>query len=136
MWGLRPLVDSPVCNLNLGLDGELMDWPFPTDLDMKSKDPKVKLKTLCYERLPSENFDLSNLMANILSVEAVADLHRIRVCHSFIHQSSEKQDWLSNRVDGLLGSKPHCPTDRRLCLDQGDRRSAAHPQEDGPFAKE
>ena len=27
-------------------DGELMDWPFPTDLEMKSTDPKVKVKRI------------------------------------------------------------------------------------------
>jgi hypothetical protein len=151
---LRPMVDSEVCNLNLGLgassnqhiairacramqspelhpnvvfidwsyshrllyvyeDGEIMDWPFPTDMDMKSKNPKVKLKTLYFEQLQSEKFDLSNLMANIMSVEAVADLGRIQVCHSFIHQSVEKQDWLSKRVDGLFGS----PTEIRNARD-------------------
>jgi hypothetical protein len=86
-------------------DGEIMDWPFPTDSDMKSKDPKIKLKRLYYEQLQSEKFDLCNLMANIMLVEAVANLHRIRICHSFIHQSTEKQDWLSRRVDGIVGSR-------------------------------
>ncbi len=94
-------------------DGEVMDWPFPTDTDMKSRDPKVRLKTLYYEQLQSEKFDLSNLMANIMLVEAVAESRRIPVCHSFIHQTPEKQDWLSRRVDGILGS----PTDVRTARD-------------------
>jgi hypothetical protein len=104
-------------------DGEVMDWPFPTDTDMKSKDPKVRLKTLYYERLQSEKFDLSNLMANIMLVEAVAELRRIPVCHSFIHQTPEKQDWLSKRVDGLLGSPSAVRTARDLIhfgLDHND----------------
>ncbi|MCF8532025.1 MAG: hypothetical protein K9G48_03395 [Reyranella sp.] len=141
---LRPLVNSEVCNLNLGLgassnqhiairtcramqspelhpdavfiawtyshrlfyvyeDGELMDWPFPTDMEMKSTDPKIKTKRLYFEQLQSEKFDLSNLMANIMLVQAVADLRGTRVCHSFLSQSIDAQDWLSKRVDGLLG---------------------------------
>ena len=43
-------------------------------------------------------------MANIMLVQAVADLCRIQVCHSFLSQSIEGQEWLSKRVDGLLGS--------------------------------
>jgi hypothetical protein len=161
---LRPLVDSQVCDLNLGLaassnqhiairscramqspelhpdivfidwsyshrilyvyeDGELMDWPFPTHLDMKSKDPKVKLRKLYYEQLQSEKFDLSNLMANIMMVEAVAEPRGIRICHSFIHQSTEKQDWLSKRVDGIYGSPQEARTARDLIhygLDHND----------------
>ena len=57
-------------------DGELMDWPFPTDMEMKSTNPKIKTKRTYFEQIQSEKFDLSNLMANIMLVQAVAELRQ------------------------------------------------------------
>ena len=84
-------------------DGELMDWPFLTDDEMKSKNPKVRTKRAYFEQVQSNPFDLSNLMANITMVQTVSELCRTRVCHSFHSQTVEDQEWLSKRVDGLLG---------------------------------
>lgn len=141
---LRPLIDSEVCNLNLGLgassnqhiairacramrspelhpdvvfvawtyphrllyvyeDGDLMDWPFLTDMELKSTNPKIKVKRTYFEQVQSNKFDLCNLMTNIMLVQTVAELRQVQVCHSFLSQAVEDQDWLSKRVDGLLG---------------------------------
>lgn len=85
-------------------DGELMDWPFPTEMEMKSREPKIRTKRAYFEQIQSEKFDLSNLMANIMLVQTAAELCRIPVCHSFLTQGNEAQAWLSERVDGLYGS--------------------------------
>lgn len=84
-------------------DGELMDWPFLTDLEMTSTNPKVRIKRTYFEQIQSGKFDLSNLMANIMLVQSVAALCRTTVCHSFLSQNVDDQDWLSKRVDGLCG---------------------------------
>lgn len=88
-------------------DGELMDWPFPIDAELKpslrSLDPKVRTKRTYFEQIQSRTFDLGNLMANIMLVEATARHCGVRLCHSFLLLDVEDQDWLKERVDGLYG---------------------------------